>query len=140
VRLAPAPRGSRSSLATDLNRLAAHLPAGRAGLIVVVLVLILAAVCGGRAIRSRANRRARRPIRRARRRPVLTAFNRFAGRRRAPPRHADETAREYVDRVAEPGRLEAALLTLEQECYGADEPDRAEVAEAVAAFGAERLT
>jgi hypothetical protein len=51
-----------------------------------------------------------------------------------------ETAREFVGRVAFPGRLDDAVTTLEQECYGPSAPEPADVLEAVAAFDAEALT
>ena len=122
VRLAASSTAPRARLDAFVHRISADLPGGRIGLLAVALALILLAGLvirhwRTRSLRSRTDR-ARRPAYG----PVLGAFHRFAAHRRASTARApNETAREYVDRLAPEGRLEPAVTTLEQECYGADD-------------------
>jgi transglutaminase-like putative cysteine protease len=140
VSLANPTAGSRSQLSAVLHRISTDLPGGRIGLIAVLFAILLGTATIGRTVSSWAARRRDRPTGWPPG-PVLAAFNRFANRRPPPIARAPaETAREYVERVRPPGSLEFAVSTLEQECYGQDRPDAAEVKEAVAAFQAERLT
>ncbi|MBV9486020.1 MAG: DUF4129 domain-containing protein [Frankiaceae bacterium] len=56
---------------------------------------------------------------------------------RAPaPRAPAETAREYLARISEPGRLDASTRTLEQECYGRTPPTASEADAALRDFDA----
>jgi protein-glutamine gamma-glutamyltransferase len=140
VSLANPTASARSPLSTLLHQVSADLPGGRIGLIAILFALVVGTATIGRAVGTWVSRR--RPRTAGRRvGPVLAAFNRFANRQAAPIARAPaETAREFLERVEPPGRLDAALATLEQECYGIDPPGAAEVKEAVAAFRAERLT
>jgi hypothetical protein len=141
VPLAIAPPSSGSSIGVVLHRLSADLPGGRLALIGLLLVVLVAAVAIGRAARSWTMPSRSRPSVPATSRPVLSAFHRFNARRPASMARAPaETAREFVGRVAFPGRLDDAVTTLEQECYGPSAPEPADVLEAVAAFDAEALT
>jgi len=71
--------------------------------------------------------------------PVAMAFGVFSNRWRATlPRAPSETAREYVARVAMTDPLDDALVTLEEECYGAQVPDTRRVVAAVDAFEGSR--
>jgi hypothetical protein len=135
----PAPSAHRSLVASVLHALSAKVPGGRVALVVVALVLVL----GGATI-VRASIKGRGHWGHARRSthadvgPVLEAFHRLAAHPLAPaPRAPPETAREYVGRVAALGRLESAVATLEQECYGRVPPDADATAQAVAAFAGE---
>jgi protein-glutamine gamma-glutamyltransferase len=134
VALAPAPPEHESAVTRIVDRITGALPGGRFALAIIALVLVVA---GGTAGRGRIGRRRRTPTAPARIRigPVLATFLRVTGRARAPAaRLPNETAREYVDRVAPPGRLDDAVLVLEQECYGATPPDAAEAHRAIDAF------
>jgi len=71
--------------------------------------------------------------------PVAVAFGVFTNRWRATaPRAPAETAREYVARVAATDPLGDAVVTLEEECYGALVPDTRRVVAAVEAFEGSR--
>lgn len=134
--LAPGPSTSRSTIATVVRRIDAALPGGRVGLFALLAGAVLAAAMLGRALRRHTGRA---PVRRSQVGPVLAAFHRFARRhRRAFTRDQDETAREFLSRVGGSARVESAVVTLEQECYGATAPGPAETADAVAGFDAER--
>ena len=139
VKLAFGSMSAPSRISAALHRLSVDLPGGRLGLAGLLIALILALTSVVRAIRSRG---ARSPAGRSPRfsgGPVLAAFARYASRRRASAGRAPpETAREYVDRISGPGRLDSAVATLEQECYGTTPPDRSSADEAIAAFDAER--
>jgi hypothetical protein len=109
-------------------------------LIAVLLALLLTAGYAvqqlrTRSLHSRADRTARPAYG-----PVLGAFHRFTARHRASSARApNETAREYVGRLTPAGRLDGAVATLEQECYGAAAPRDVDVVEAVTAFDTERV-
>ncbi|HTW21786.1 MAG TPA: transglutaminase-like domain-containing protein [Mycobacteriales bacterium] len=139
VALAPTATPHGWSLTAALHRLSDRLPGGRFALIglSVLVVLLLAATAA--AVRGWAARRSPRSLQAPRPGPVLVAFHRYAARRRGRSRLPQETAREFVERVAEPGRLDAAVAVLEQECYGSWQPTGDEVAASVAAFDGERL-
>lgn len=139
VALAPSSTGTRSTLAAVLHRISATLPGGRLALIGLAIAALLFAIAIGQALRGRRSRPRSRRSADADARPVLAAFLRFTTQRRAPERERAETAREYVDRVAPAGQLDAAVATLEQECYGTWPPGDAEVELAVAAFQGEPL-
>jgi protein-glutamine gamma-glutamyltransferase len=139
--LAVSAPSSTSSVRAVLHRLSTDLPGGRLSLLVLLLLVIVVTTVILRATRSWTRPSRDRPPPGPPSRPVLSAFHRFDARRPAPiPRAPAETAREYVGRVAFPGRLDAAVATLEQECYGTSAPDQRDVAHAVAAFDAEALT
>lgn len=139
VTLAAPSSSARSPITALLHRISVDLPGGRIGLIALLVVLILTATSIGRTMRSRAIRLRREPRAHPAARPVLAAFHRFARHHPRPTARApDETAREYVGRVTVPGRLDTAVETLEQECYGTRAPGVSEVKEAVSAFDGER--
>jgi transglutaminase-like putative cysteine protease len=139
VALASGTSTSRSSLSALLNRIANHLPGGRAGLVALLVILILAALSIARTMRVDASRLRRTREVRPANRPVLTAFNRFSGAQLpGATRSPEETAREYIARLPSDAPLETAVATLEQECYGNAPPTDREVLEAVAAFDGER--
>jgi protein-glutamine gamma-glutamyltransferase len=138
--LAGASRSWRSPVAAAVHRIEAAIPGGRAGLAVVAVAGLLAVTGAARVARARVGWRRGGPVLPIANRPVLAAFHRFAGRRgppagRAPP----ETAREFLERLDPPRPLDAALATLERECYGTRPPDAEQTLEAVAAFEAQRL-
>jgi hypothetical protein len=133
--LAPVTVGHHSAVDRALRGAIDHLPGGRP----VLLGLATTALVGlGVVIAGMFRRRGRWTLRRGRRSPtgpVLTAFLRLTGSANAPaPRAAHETAREYLARTVEPGSLDDALETLEQECYGQNPPDSVTTTEAVQAF------
>jgi protein-glutamine gamma-glutamyltransferase len=139
VRLAKASPTPRARIDALLHRVAGDLPGGRIGLVAVLLALILLVGLTIQNLRNRSLRSHADRVRRPAFGPVLGAFHRFAAHRRASTSRApSETAREYVRRLAPEGRLDPAVTTLEQECYGADPPGEHQVIEAVAAFDAER--
>jgi transglutaminase-like putative cysteine protease len=140
VSLAPTQATSPSPISAALHRISRDLPGGRIGLLGLLLVAIVAAIGLGRVMRFGAIGSLRRRKRQAAVGPVLTAFLRFAHSRRAAMARAPaETAREYIGRLdGPPDDLQAAVTTLEQECYGETPPDDAAVAAAVGAFDVER--
>ena len=139
VRLAFGSTSSPSRISAVLHRLSTDLPGGRIGLAALLIAAILAFSTLVRAVAWRRERTRTRPTSPATTGPVLGAFQRYATHRRPPRSRAPaETAREYIGRVSAQGRLDAAVATLEQECYGTTAPDPIAAGDAVAAFDAER--
>jgi transglutaminase-like putative cysteine protease len=136
VHLAAGPPSHPSLVSRIFNRLASAIPGGRLALAVLSAAVLVALgwtvrwLVTGRGFRRRRRVAGREPG------PVLAAFLRATRHRHGPPPRAPaETARQYIYRLGppEPG-LSHALVTLEQELYGAAPPDEVSVDAAVHAF------
>jgi protein-glutamine gamma-glutamyltransferase len=131
VSLAPASAAASSGPLAWLRPVVDRIPAGAAGLVTAMLLVMVAVGVAVRRRRRRGRRRfADQAVGTGR---IVAAFHAFARRSRRP-RHEAETAREYVERVAPDAGLDDAVRDLEVECYGPTPPDAGATDLAVAHF------